>query len=139
MAPRTSLKPTRSVHRIELETGSIELPEDEGAAPQARSAEPFGRDVFLLGVLVYETLESRELERLNHVSIYETTTLISIPALTLWYAQAMDLDLDPAARYHNASEAFDALNLYLAVDVGPDVCAENFDGYGTDASPMTLY
>lgn len=65
---------TVGVHRIELETGSIELPEDEGVAAHARSAEPFVRDVFLLGVLVYELLEGRELERLNDVPVYDGTS-----------------------------------------------------------------
>lgn len=135
-AARVPQAQTVGVHRIELETGSIQLPEDEGVAPHARSADPFVRDVFLLGVLIYEMLEGRELERLNHVPVYDNTTLLNIPALAPWYAQAMDLD--PAARYRNASEALDALNSCLAEDAGPDVCAEDFDGYETSASPMTL-
>lgn len=135
-AARVPQAETVGVHRIELETGSIELPEDEGAAPQARAADPFVRDVFLLGVLVYEMLEGRELEKLNQVPVYDSTMSLNVPALAPWYAKTMDLD--PAVRYRNASEALDALNSCLTVDGGPDVCAEDFDGYGTDASPVTL-
>jgi serine/threonine protein kinase len=135
-AARIPQAQTVGVHRIELETGSIELPEDDGAAPQARSSDPFARDVFLLGVLVYEMLEGRELERLNQVPVYDSTASLNIPTLASWYARAMDLN--PAGRYRNASEALDALNSCLAVEAGPDVCADDFDGYGTDASPMTL-
>jgi serine/threonine protein kinase len=135
-AARIPQAQTVGVHRIELETGSIELPEDEGVAAHARSSEPFVRDVFLLGVLVYEMLEGRELERLNDVPVYDSTLTLNVPALAPWYAKAMDLD--PEARYRNASEALDALNACLAVDAGPDVCAEDFEGYETDAGPMTL-
>ena len=106
------------------------------SSAHARSAGPFVRDVFLLGVLVYELLEGRELERLNDVPVYDGTLTLNVPALAPWYAKAMDLD--PAARYRNASEALDALNACLAVDAGPDVCAADFEGYETDAGPMTL-
>lgn len=135
-AARVPQAQTVGVHRIELETGSIELPEDEGVAAQARSIDPFARDVFLLGVLVYEMLESRELERLNNVPVYDDAVTLVVPALAPWYAKAMDLD--PKTRYHNASEALDALNDCLSVDAGPDVCAEDFEGYETDASLITL-
>lgn len=39
-AARVPQAETVGVHRIELETGSIELPEDEGVATQARSVIP---------------------------------------------------------------------------------------------------
>lgn len=135
-AARVPQAQTVGVHRVELETGSIELPEDEGVAAQARAGDPFARDVFLLGVLIYEMLEGRELERINAVPVYNDIVTLNLPVLTSWYAKAMDLD--PEARYRNASEALDALNACLAVDAGPDVCAEDFDGYQTEAGPMTL-
>lgn len=135
-AARVPQAQTVGVHRIELETGSIELPEDEGVAAKARSSDPFVRDVFLLGVLVYEMLEGHEVERLNNVPVFDSTRTLNVPALAPWYAKAMDLD--PAARYRNASEALDALNACLSVDAGPDVCAEDFEGYETEAGPMTL-
>lgn len=127
---------TVGVHRIELETGSIKLPEDEGVTDRAHAADPFVRDVFLLGVLVYEMLESRELERLNDVPVYDDTVTLDFATLASWYSKAMDLD--PQTRYRDASEALDALNACLAVDAGPDVCAEDFEGYKTEAGPMTL-
>lgn len=135
-AARVPQAQTVGVHRIELETGSIELPEDEGNGPEARVTDAFARDVFLLGVLVYEMMQGRELERINRVPVYDSTTSLNVPALAPWYAQAMSPD--PAARYRNASEALDALNACLAVDHGPDVSAEDFDGYETTASPVTL-
>lgn len=127
---------TVGVHRFELETGSIELPEDEGIDECSRLSDPFVRDVFLLGVLAYEMLEGRELERINRVPVYDNTVALRVPALAPWYAQAMDLD--PSARYRTASESLDALNACLIVDAGPDVSAADFDGYQTDASPLTL-
>jgi serine/threonine protein kinase len=135
-AARVPQAQTVGAHRIELETGSIELPEDEGVAAPARSGDPFVRDVFLLGVLIYEMLEGRELERLNNVPVYDGSATLTLPALAPWYAKAMDLT--PEARYRNASEALDAFNACLAVDARPDVTADDFVGYETDASPMTL-
>ncbi|MBK3338623.1 AAA family ATPase [Burkholderia pseudomallei] len=135
-AARVPQAQTVGIHRVELETGSIELPEDEGVAAQVRSGDPFARDVFLLGVLIYEMLEGRELERINAVPVYNDTVPLNFPALMPWYAKAMELD--PEARYRNASDALDALNACLAVDAGPDVCAEDFQVYETEAGPMTL-
>ncbi|MBL8275061.1 MAG: NERD domain-containing protein [Pelomonas sp.] len=135
-AARVPQAQTVGVHRIELETGSIQLPEDEGVTAQGRNADPFVRDVFLLGVLVYEMLEGRELERLNDVPVFDSAAELRVPVLAPWYAKAMDLD--PAARYRHASEALDALNACLAEDGGPDVRAEDFAGYETAAGPMTL-
>lgn len=135
-AARVPQAQTVSVHRIELETGSIQLPEDEGVTAQGRNADPFVRDVFLLGVLVYEMLEGRELERLNDVPVFDSAAELRVPVLAPWYAKAMDLD--PAARYRHASEALDALNACLAEDGDPDVRAEDFAGYETTAGPMTL-
>ncbi|MDR6356852.1 serine/threonine protein kinase [Pseudomonas psychrotolerans] len=135
-AARIPQTQTVGVHRIELETGSIELPEDEGVSAQARSADPFARDVFLLGVLVYEMLEGHELERLNGVPVYDDAVSLVVPVLGPWYAKAMDLN--PKTRYRNASDALDALNECLAVDAGLEICDEDFVGYQTESSPTTL-
>ncbi len=135
-AARIPQTQTVGVHRFELETGSIDLPEDEELAERPHTSDPFARDVFLLGVLVYEMLEGKELERVNRVPLYDTDALLAAPALALWYAKAMDWD--PAARYKTASEALDALNDHLAVDLGPEVTATDFEAYRTDASPFNL-
>ncbi|RCW65162.1 AAA domain-containing protein [Pseudorhodoferax soli] len=135
-AARVPQAHTVGVHRIELETGSIDLPEDGGGRQEARTTDAFARDAFLLGVLVYELMEGRELERRNQVPVYDGTATLNVPALAPWYAQAMSLD--PAARYRSASDALDALNACLAVEFGPDICEADFDGYDTTASPMTL-
>lgn len=135
-AARIPQAQTVGVHRFELETGSIDLPEDEGVDGRLHLSDPFVRDVFLLGVLVYEMLEGRELERVNRVPVYDSTVSLAMPALASWYAQTMDLD--PSARYRTASESLDALNACLTEDAGPDVCAADFDGYQTDASPLSL-
>lgn len=135
-AARIPQTQTVGVHRFELETGSIDLPEDEELTKRPHTSDPFARDVFLLGVLVYEMLEGRELERVNRVPLYDVDPLQAAPALAHWYAKAMDWD--PAARYKTASEALDALNEHLAVDLGPEVTATDFEAYRTDASPFNL-
>jgi serine/threonine protein kinase len=135
-AARIPQTQTVGVHRFELETGSIDLPEDEELTQRPHTSDPFARDVFLLGVLVYEMLEGRELERVNRVPLYDIDPLLAAPALAHWYAKAMDWD--PAARYKTASEALDALNEHLAVDLGPEVTATDFEAYRTDASPFNL-
>ncbi|WP_439672914.1 non-specific serine/threonine protein kinase (plasmid) [Cupriavidus necator] len=135
-AARVPETQTVGVHRFELETGSIDLPEDEGAEGRPSLSDPFARDVFLLGVLVYEMLESKELERVNRVPLYDCNASLTVPALAPWYAKSMDWE--PSERYRSASEALDALNEFLIVDSGPDVCAEDFDAYQTNASPFNL-
>lgn len=135
-AARVPQTQTIGVHRFELETGSIDLPEDEGIGERPHTSDPFARDVFLLGVLVYEMLEGKELERVNRVPLYDIGALLTTPAIAPWYAKAMDWD--PAARYKTASEALDSLNEHLAVDLGPEVSATDFEAYRTDVSPFNL-
>ena len=125
---------TVGVHRFELETGSIDLPEDAGEK-KARS-DPFARDVFLLGVLVYEMLEGKELERVNRVPLYDTKLGLGLPSLAPWYERA--LDWEPSARFRSAVEALDALNECLAVESGPTVAEADFEPYSTEASPFNL-
>lgn len=125
---------TVGAHRFELETGSIDLPEDDGE--RESSSDPFARDVFLLGVLVYEMLESKELERVNRVPLYDTKLALQLPALAPWYERAMDWE--PSARFRSAVEALDALNDSLAIESGPTVSESDFEAYRTEASPFTL-
>ena len=127
---------TVGVHRFELETGSIDLPEDDGADERKSSSDPFARDVFLLGVLVYEMLERKELERVNRVPLYDAKLPLQLPALAQWYERAMDWE--PSARFRSAVEALDALNDCFAVESGPTVSESDFDAYRTEASPFTL-
>lgn len=127
---------TVGAHRFELETGSIDLPEDDGPADFPRISDPFARDVFLLGVLVYEMLEGRELERVNRVPLYDGKQSLVVAQLGPWYDKAMDWE--PSTRYRSAVEALDALNECFAVDAGPEVSEGDFDAYRTNASPFTL-
>jgi serine/threonine protein kinase len=127
---------TVGVHRFELETGSIDLPEDEVSEGVLRTSDPFARDVFLLGVLVYEMLEGRELERVNRVPLYDGKQQLVVDALSPWYEKAMDWE--PSTRYRTAVEALDALNDCFAVDAGPEVSGGDFDAYRTEASPFTF-
>ena len=127
---------TVGAHRFELETGSIDLPEDDGAEKLKSTSSPFARDVFLIGVLVYEMLEAKELERVNRVPLYDTKLALQLPALGPWYERAMDWD--PSARFQSAVEALDALNDCLAVERGPTVSEADFEAYRTEASPFTL-
>ena len=127
---------TVGAHRFELETGSIDLPEDEGTRGRPSTSDPFVRDVFLLGVLVYEMLEGKELERVNRVPLYDSKQPLAVAALGPWYEKAMDWE--PSARYRTAAEALDALNENFAVESGPEVSEADFDAYRTEASPFTL-
>jgi len=71
-AARIPESQTVGVHRFELETGSIDLPEDDGAGERKSSRDPFSRDVFLLGKLVYEMLEvTLPLESVSHNRVHE--------------------------------------------------------------------
>lgn len=124
---------TVGVHRFELETGSIDLPEDTSTESVN---DPFARDVFLLGVLVYEMLEGKELERVNRVPLYDSKQHLTATALGPWYEKAMDWE--PSARYRTAMEALDALNESFAVESGPEVSEADFETYRTEASPLTL-
>lgn len=127
---------TVGVHRFELETGSIELPEDSDKGGSKQTSDPFARDVFLLGVLVYEMLERVELERVNCVPLYDSNVSLKVAALASWYAKSMDWE--PSARYETASESLDALNDCFAEISGPEVSAADLDAYYTEASPFTL-
>lgn len=127
---------TVGAHRFELETGSIDLPEDDGPKDSSPLSDPFARDVFLLGVLVYEMLEGRELERANRVPLYDGTQSLVVVQLGPWYEKAMDWE--PSTRYRSAVEALDALNECFTVDSGPEVAEGDFDAYRTNASPFTL-
>jgi len=135
-AARIPQTQTVGVHRLELETGSIDLPEDEELTERVQTSDPFSRDVFLLGVLVYEMLEGKELERVDRVPHYDIDALLETPALAPWYAKAMDWD--PTARYKTAFEALDAFNEHLVVDLGPEVTDTDFEAYRTNASPFNL-
>lgn len=127
---------TVGAHRFELETGALDLPEDDGTEGRPSINDPFARDVFLLGVLVYEMLEGKELERVNRVPLYDSKQQLAVTALGPWYEKAMDWE--PSARYRTAVEALDALNECFAVESGPEVSEADFDTYRTDASPFTL-
>ncbi|RZU47146.1 nuclease-like protein [Fluviicoccus keumensis] len=126
---------TVGVHRVELETGSISLPEDaEGGSTQA-DQNPFVRDVFLLGVLVCELLEQRELSRLDGVPLFDDV-LLAVAGLRDWYRRA--IDWDPVRRFSTASEALDTFNAALAKEIGPVVTAEEISAFKTTASPLNL-
>ena len=135
-AARIPESQTVGVHRFELETGSIDLPEDDGAGERKSSSDPFSRDVFLLGTLVYEMLEGRELERVNRVPLFDAKLPLQLPALTQWYERAMDWE--PSARFRSAVEALDSLNDCFVVESGPIVSESDFEAYRTEANPFTL-
>ncbi len=127
---------TVGAHRFELETGSIDLPEDAGIEGRPSTGDPFARDVFLLGVIVFEMLEDKELERVDQVPLYDNKHPLTVTALGPWYEKAMEWT--PSARYRTAAEALDALNECFAVEHGSEVIEADFDSYRTDASPLTF-
>ncbi|OYU44385.1 MAG: DNA helicase, partial [Burkholderiales bacterium PBB4] len=127
---------TVGVHRVELETGSITLPEDaDGQAGNSEHA-PFVRDVFLLGVLVFELLEHRELSRLDSVPLFDGASPVAVSSLSSWYHQAMDWD--SSRRFTSASEALDAFNRAFVKELGPVVSADELLAFKTSASPLNL-
>ncbi|WP_425252134.1 AAA domain-containing protein [Janthinobacterium sp. NFX145] len=132
-APETR---TVGVHRIELETGSIALPED---SKQQRSVErnaPFARDVFLLGVLLYELIEGIALERVDSVPLFDDNRALVLPLLLSWYTKA--LDWEPKERFSSASDALDAFNACLITAIAPTVSEGDISTFGTTASIFTL-
>ena len=126
---------TVGAHRVELETGSIALPEDAGERSDS-AGDPLGRDVFLLGVLVFELLEAQELERVNSVPLFDAQQGLEVGALKGWYETAMDWE--PKGRYRTAVEALDAFNSALAAEAGPLVSEEDISAFRTTASPLNL-
>ncbi|MGV7209348.1 AAA domain-containing protein [Oxalobacteraceae bacterium A2-2] len=127
---------TVGVHRVELETGSIALPEDTDTAGKSFEHAPFVRDVFLLGVLIFELLERRELSRLDEVPLFDEAVPLEVTSLQGWYRQAMDWD--PLRRFTTASDALDAFNKAFAKELGPVVSAEEVLAFKTAASPLNL-
>lgn len=127
---------TVGVHRVELETGSIALPEDVDADAKIFEHSPFVKDVFLLGVLIFELLECQELSRLDEVPLFDKATPLKIPSLRGWYHQAMDWD--PLRRFSNSSYALDAFNKAFAKELGPVVSEEEVLAFKTSASPLNL-
>ena len=66
---------------IALEHGATDvISEDDGAEKLKSTSSPFARDVFLIGVLVYEMLEAKELERVNRVPLYDTKLALQLAA-----------------------------------------------------------
>ena len=127
---------TVGVHRIELETGSIALPED---SKQHRSVErnaPFVRDVFLIGALLYELIEGIALERVDSVPLFDDNRALAHPILQSWYAKA--LDWEPKGRFSSASDALDAFNACLVTAIAPVVAESDIATFGTTASIFTL-
>ena len=132
-APETR---TVGVHRVELETGSIVLPED---SPKQRFSEknaPFVRDVFLLGVLLYEMMEGLSLERVDSVPLFDEKQTLVLPVLQSWYEKA--LSWEPGERFVSASVALDAFNACLVTAIAPVVAEEDIAAFATNASILTL-
>lgn len=135
-AARVPESRTVGVHRVELETGSLALPEDSGPQRSAEANAPFVRDVFLLGVLIYELLEGRALEQVNSVPLFDDKQPLILGALHSWYAKS--LDWEPSGRYVTAAEALDEFNSYLVVALEPMVSEADIAAFSTRASPLNL-
>lgn len=127
---------TVGVNRVELESGSIRLPEDDANEGKTAMHSAFARDVFLLGVLSFEILEGTRLADLDNVPLYEEKNVLKFPMLNEWFQTS--INWDPEKRYQSATEALDALNTALATDVEASVEDADISVYKTDASPMTL-
>jgi len=127
---------TVGINRVELETGAIRLPEDDGNEGKAVAHSAFARDVFLLGVLSFEILEGTRLDNLDGVPLYEEKNALRFSALHDWFQTC--INWDPERRYQSASEALDALNIALSTEVEPSVSDADISVYNTNSSPMTL-
>jgi serine/threonine protein kinase len=123
-------------HRIELETGSIVLPEDAENDDAAKLYSAFGRDVFLLGALLFELLEGVALERVNEVPLFDVKQDLKFEALRNWFARCLEWDAD--SRFDAASDALDAFNAAVSRDWEPTVTEEDIAAFATEASPLTL-
>ncbi|POS07419.1 DNA helicase [Burkholderia gladioli] len=123
-------------HRIDLETGSIALPEDAEKNGTGKTQSALTRDVFLLGALIFELLEGTELERVNDVPLFDVKQDLTFEALRQWFAKC--LDWDATTRYDSASDALDAFNAAVSRDWEPTVIEDDIAAFATDAGPMTL-
>lgn len=127
---------TVGVNRVELETGSVRLPEDDDVEGKAVAHSAFARDVFLLGALSFEILEGYQLENLDGIPLFEEKNALKFPMLTDWFQRS--INWGPERRFQSASEALDSLNVALATEIEPSVSEADINVYKTDASPMTL-
>lgn len=123
------------VDRVELETGAIRLPEDLIDELKIIQ-EPFLRDVFLLGALVYEVMEQKKLEEESQVPLFDTQTALVVPTLRAWYERC--LDWDPYKRYSDAVEALEAFNVATVSEVSVDIQESDFAPYRTNIGPLTV-
>jgi serine/threonine protein kinase len=123
------------VDRVELETGAIRLPED--LIDELKSIrEPFLRDVFLLGALVYEVIESKKIEEESGVPLFDSQSVLTSASLMTWFERC--LDWDPYKRFKDASEALEAFNLATTELISIDVDALDFEQYQTAVGPLTV-
>ncbi len=128
---------TVGVHRLDLETGSTKLPEDaESGRPNSVTVSQFSRDVFLLGVLVYELIEGRVLEAVSDVPLFDETLELREAQLKAWYAKAMDWE--PVNRYESAGAALDAFNELMKEENSELVTEEEIASYRTELSLLDL-
>lgn len=135
-AARVPGGPSVGEHRIDLETGSIALPEDAERDVTGRTQSALARDVFLLGALLFELLEGTALERVNDVPLFDVKQELTFEALRKWFAKC--LEWDAASRYGSAADALDAFNAAVSRDWEPTVTEDDIAAFATDASPMTL-
>ena len=123
------------VARAELETGAIRLPED--LIQELKSVqEPFLRDVFLLGALVYEVVEQKKLLEESQVPLFDSQAPLGTPALKEWYEKC--LDWDPYKRFTDAIEALEAFNDATTEAITVDIQAGDFEPYRTSVGPLTV-
>jgi hypothetical protein len=123
------------VDRVELETGAISLPED--LIQDLKSVqEPFLRDVFLLGALVYEVVEQKKLLQESQVPLFDSQAALGTPALKAWYEKC--LDWEPHNRFADAIEALEAFDEATRETIALDIQASDFEPYRTNVGPLTV-
>ncbi len=123
-------------HRVELETGSVALPEDSDEANKTLPNSAFSRDVFLLGALIFELLEGVSLEAVNSVPLFNANQELTFEALRIWFERCLEWNAE--SRFESAIDALDAFNAAVSQDWKPAITESDILTFSTSASPLTL-
>jgi serine/threonine protein kinase len=121
-----------------IRAGSVSIPEDVKGLGDGVPSDPFRRDVYLLGVIVYYLLFLQRPQRQGEIAVWsEPEENPYDSGMTKWLAKAFELI--PADRYANARVMLDELNSIPSDAARPGLDMKDFEPYRTDVLPVVAY